>query len=79
MNMFTTELDINYETPKSEIVKFALEHMCEATLITENGPGGGNPVYEFSSHSYDCLEELVTQVYGVACDEEFLKTIIVEV
>jgi hypothetical protein len=30
----------------------------------EYGPAGGNPLYQFSSDSQDCLEELVSQVLG---------------
>ena len=62
--MYVTELDISAEASQESIHQFAAEHGCIAKLIIENGPAGGNPLYQFSSDSKDCLEELVSQVLG---------------
>jgi len=62
--MYIAELDISAEASKESVQQFATEHGCSAVLIIENGPAGGNPLYQFSSNSQDCLEELVAQVLG---------------
>jgi hypothetical protein len=62
--MYVAELDISAEASQESIHQFATEHGCTALLITEYGPAGGNPLYQFSSDSQDCLEELVSQVLG---------------
>jgi len=77
--MYTIELDITSEATTAMVNQFATEHSCTAKLIQAFGPAGGNPVYEFSSESFDCLEELVTQYFGGEFDEEDIKTMIVEV
>jgi hypothetical protein len=76
--MYTAELDIASTASAAMIQEFAVSHNCTAELLEEFGPAGGNPLYNFSSESYDCLEELVCQVLGSGCDEEFLKTVIVK-
>lgn len=62
--MYVAELDISAEASQELIYQFATEHGCTAKLIIENGPAGGNPLYQFASNSKDCLEELVSQVLG---------------
>jgi hypothetical protein len=62
--MYVAELDISAEASQESIHQFATEHGCTALLIMEYGPAGGNPLYQFSSDSQDCLEELVSQVLG---------------
>ena len=62
--MYVAELDISAEASQESIHQFATEHGCAALLIMEYGPAGGNPLYQFSSDSQDCLEELVSQVLG---------------
>jgi hypothetical protein len=62
--MYVAELDISAEASQESIHQFATEHGCTALLIMEYGPAGGNPLYQFSSNSQDCLEELVSQVLG---------------
>lgn len=74
---FMFEADVSHEASYEQINQFAKQHGCEAVLVQENGPGGGNPVYKFTSASYDCLEELALQVYQD--DLEFVTTIISEV
>lgn len=74
---FMFEADISYEASREEIDQFAKQHGCEAILVQEYGPAGGNPVYKFTSTSYDCIEELALQVYQH--DLEFVTTIISEV
>lgn len=74
---FTFESDISYEITPEQVNEFAMNHGCNATLLEEFGPAGGNPVYKFTSTSYDCLEELAFQIYDG--DYEFVTTIINEV
>lgn len=77
--MYTIQLDISHEPTHSEVSQFATGHGCTATLILENGPAGGNPLYQFSSDKFSYLEELIGQFLGYTPDEEALKTMIVEV
>ncbi len=76
--MFNIELDISHEPTHSEVSQFAKDHGCTATLIQENGPAGGNPLYLFQSENFDYLDELASQVLGVNTDLEFIKTSIYE-
>lgn len=78
---YQVELDITAESAYDEVKQFATEHGCSATLLMENGPAGGNPLYLFKSESFDMLQELYEQVmgYGHGFDEEELKTMFVEV
>lgn len=73
--MYTIELDISHEATKAEVAEFAMTHNCEALLIEEFGPAGGNPVYQFMSNSYDCLLELATQILQ---DTSYAEELIVE-
>lgn len=41
------QLDVSSEATLTEVQDFANEYNCTAKLITEFGPAGGNPVYEF--------------------------------
>lgn len=77
--MFSIELDVSYESTHQETIKFAQEYDCNANLVTENGPGGGNPVYEFTSDKIENVMQLTADIYGQAFDTETLKTMIVEV
>lgn len=79
--MYIIELDISHEPSHSEVIQFASDYGCTTKLLMKNGPAGGNPLYEFSSDSYDNIRELLEQVigYGHGFDEEELKTMIVEV
>jgi len=77
--MYTIELDITSETTTEMVNQFATEHGCTSKLLMEYGPAGGNPLYQFSSESFDCLEELVTQYFGGEFDCEEIKTMILEV
>ena len=65
---YYVELDISHEASFEDVMQFAQEHMCEAELIEEFGPAGGNPLYKFKSSSYDCILELAMQILE---DEEF--------
>jgi hypothetical protein len=73
--MYIAELDISYEASQESVHQFAAEHGCTALLIVETGPAGGNPIYQFSSNSQDCLEELVSQVLGDSDYQHILDTI----
>ena len=78
---YQVELDISSEPTHGEVLQFATEHGCTATLLQANGPAGGNPLYLFQSESFDMLQELFEQVmgHGHGFDEEELKTMFVEV
>jgi hypothetical protein len=73
--MYVAELDISAEASQETVHQFATEHGCTALLIMEYGPAGGNPLYQFSSNSQDCLEELVSQVLGDSDYQHILDTI----
>jgi hypothetical protein len=77
--VFNVELDIPHTATPELIKEFAESHGCVAKMIMPEGPGGGNPVYNFSSERYSYLEELVEQIYGVgSLDQETIKTMIWE-
>lgn len=71
--MFTAELDISYETPQAEVLAFAAARRCGAILIEEFGLGGGNPVYQFVSNSYQELYNLALEILE---DEEYAASVI---
>jgi len=73
--MYVAELDISHEPTHQEVCEFAQEHGCAAKLILENGPAGGNPLYQFSSENKHRLFELVSQVLGFADDHHIFDTI----
>ena len=76
---YFVQLDISHEASLEMVNQFATDHGCTATLILENGPAGGNPLYQFSSDKFDYLQELIEQVLGgVGFDEETIKTMIWE-
>ena len=75
---YFVQLDISHEASSEMIHQFATDHGCSATLILENGPAGGNPLYQFSSDNFNYLQELVEQVLGRGCDEEQIKTMVWE-
>ena len=79
--MYIIELDISHESTPSEVVEFASNWDCTSKLLMENGPAGGNPLYEFASDNYNNLRELLIEYLGQGhgFDEEELKTMIVEV
>jgi len=79
--MYTVELDVSYECPHEEIEKLASEHNCTAKMIQEFGPGGGNPVYQFSSETFYFVEELIQDFFGGehSFDEEEINNMIFEV
>lgn len=58
------EFDISHEATKAEVAEFATTHGCQASLITLDGPAGGNPLYRFTSKSFDMLLELTQQYFG---------------
>jgi hypothetical protein len=73
--MYVAELDISAEVSQELVYQFATDHGCTALLILENGPAGGNPLYQFSSDNKDYLEELVGQVLGDVDYQHILDTI----
>lgn len=76
---YTVELDISHESTPSEVAEFAFIWDCTSKLLIEDGPGGGNPVYEFLSNNYGNLRDLLIDYMGHDIDEEELKTMIVEI
>lgn len=58
MATYSISLDISYESTSDEINEWAATFNCTATLITEFGPAGGNPVYKFSTKNITNLENL---------------------
>lgn len=78
IKMYNIELDVSHEPTNLEVIQFAKDHGCTATLVKANGPAGGNPLYLFQSDKFDYLDELVSQVLGVNTDSEFAKTAIWE-
>lgn len=76
--MYNIQLDISHEPTHQEVIQFATDHGCTATLLQQNGPAGGNPLYLFQSNKFDYLDELASQVLGVNTDIEFIKTSIWE-
>ena len=75
---YNVQLDVSHETTFELVNEFATGHGCTATLILENGPAGGNPLYQFSSNKFSYLEELIGQLLSYTPDEEALKTMIWE-
>ena len=73
---YSIQLDISHEATKAEVAEFAFSHNCSVALIEEFGPAGGNPLYEFTSKSYDCLLELAMQILD---DEDLCIESMVEV
>ena len=53
--MYTLELDIAYDYPEADLAIDCSNYGLEFKLIDPNGPGGGNPVYEFASYNKDDL------------------------
>lgn len=76
--MYLSQLDVSHEATPEMVHQFAQEHGCVAKLILENGPAGGNPLYQFSSDKIDCLEELVGQILGFA-DQQHIRDQILEI
>jgi hypothetical protein len=58
MATYSIALDVSHEPTFDEIAKWAASFNCTATLITEFGPAGGNPVYKFSTKNITNLENL---------------------
>jgi hypothetical protein len=77
--MFCVELDVSPELTYQEAVSFADERNCNATLVTNDGRCGPNPVYEFTSNEIKNVMQLIADIYGMEIDSEVLKTMIVEV
>lgn len=54
---FAVHLDISHEATPQQVHDFAALFNCDAKMIMEIGPAGGNPVYEFTG-SFTDLEKL---------------------
>ena len=57
-NLFTIDLDVAHDCPRSEISKMASEFEVTFTLLQEHGPAGGNPLYKVTG-SREGLEDLI--------------------
>jgi hypothetical protein len=71
---YTAYLDITAETSFSAVKQFAEDHGCIAELIKEFGPGGGNPLYRFSSDNIHYITELTEQL-GYTPAEDFIEEV----
>jgi hypothetical protein len=71
--LFSLELDICSEYPTSELAKDMSNYGLVAKLVNANGPGGGNPVYEFSSYNKDDL-----LAFAEVCGYEDMEGYIIE-
>lgn len=71
--LFSIELDICSEYPTSELAKDCSNYGLIAQLIDPNGPGGGNPVYRFSSYNKDDL-----LAFAEVCGYEDIEQLIEE-
>jgi hypothetical protein len=65
MRPFAIQLDISHEATKEQVESFAALFNCDAEMIMEVGPAGGNPVYEFTSVSFTDLERLEAEYNNV--------------
>jgi NTP pyrophosphatase (non-canonical NTP hydrolase) len=60
--MFAIELDVAADC--MDVVEIAAAYDVDVTLVNPNGPGGGNPVYEFVATSRRNLVDFLTNEYG---------------
>jgi hypothetical protein len=69
--MFSIQLDIASDCPHIELFRDTKKYNISIKLITECGPGGGNPTYEFFGqfasltqfcNDYDFPEEYIEEV-----------------
>ena len=76
---YNIELDISSEPthPRSNLTSQKVTAV-QQLLVQQNGPAGGNPLYQFHSDNFDYLEELASQVLGTNFDEESIKTMVWE-
>lgn len=70
--LFSLELDISADYPTSELIKDMSNYGLVAQLINANGPGGGNPIYRFSSFNKEDLLAFA-EVCGYDNAEEYLE------
>lgn len=70
--LYSLELDICSEYPTSELANDMSTYALVCQLINANGPGGGNPVYKFSSYNKDDLLAFA-EVCGYDDAEEYLE------
>lgn len=45
--MFSIQLDIAHDYPHLDLIRDTKSYDISIKLITESGPAGGNPLYEF--------------------------------
>ena len=69
--MFSIELDIASDCPHIELLRDTKKYGISIKLVSECGPGGGNPIYEFFGpfsslvqfcSDYDFPEDYITEV-----------------
>ena len=69
--MFSIELDIASDCPHIELLRETKKYGISIKLVSECGPGGGNPIYEFFGpfasliqfcNDYDFPEEYIQEV-----------------
>lgn len=62
--LYGIQLDISHEATDEDLKEFAEKYECEFKLIEEFGPAGGNPVYEFTSKSFENVQRLCEEHFG---------------
>jgi hypothetical protein len=70
--LYSLELDICAEYPTSELDKDMSNYGLVSELINANGPGGGNPIYSFSSYNKDDLLAFA-EVCGYDDAEQYIE------
>jgi hypothetical protein len=70
--LYSLELDICAEYPITDLANDMSTYALVCQLINANGPGGGNPVYRFSSYNKDDLLAFA-EACGYEDAEEFLE------
>jgi len=72
---YRTQLDISSDISINEFLDLIEEHsseeeMMEMKLLEISGPGGGNPVFEFSHSNRNNVSSLMNEVTG---DDQYSK------
>lgn len=58
------EIDVSYDAPVGDFMKWVETYNLEQRLIKAQGPGGGNPCFEVSTKNRDDLLNALTEHYG---------------
>ena len=61
---YRAEIDVSYDAPVGDFMKWVETYNLEQRLIEAEGPGGGNPCFEVSTKNRDDLLNALTEHYG---------------